>query len=294
MTTVAVVAHRRKRLGRGLPALRAALHDRGVTDPIWYEVDKSRFAPKKVRKALKEGADLVFVWGGDGTVQRSLDVLAGTDVAMAVLPAGTANLFASNFGIPADLERAVEIGLHGDRRRIDVGTVNGERFGVMAGTGFDALMIRDADRAMKDRFGRAAYVWAGARNLRRSRAEVTVQVDGETWFEGTAGCVLFGNLGTIIGGLGAFDDARPDDGLLDVGVVRATGPVGWGRVLGRMVVGRVGQSPLAEVTQGRRAQVRLDHKLPYQLDGGDRKPTRALDVEVEPGALLLCVPTPTS
>ncbi|MPY94576.1 MAG: diacylglycerol kinase family lipid kinase [Acidimicrobiia bacterium] len=290
MTTVAVVAHRRKRLGGGLRVLRAALHDRGVTDPLWYEVDKSKFAPKKVRKALGDGADLVFVWGGDGTVQRSLDMLAGADVAVAVLPAGTANLFAANFGIPEDLESAVEIGLHGERRRIDLGVVNGEHFGVMAGTGFDALMIRDAGRGLKDRLGRAAYVWTGARNLGRSRAVVRIDVDGELWYEGTAGCVLVGNVGRVLGGVSAFDDARPDDGVLDVGVVQATGPLGWGRVLTRMVVGRTERSPLTEVTQGHDVDVRLDRKLPYELDGGDRKPTKRLRVSVDPRALLLCVP----
>ena len=288
----AVVAHRHKVLGNGLTALRAALADAGVTDPLWHEVEKSKFAPKKVRKALEEGADLVLVWGGDGMVQRAIDVLAGTDVPMAVLPAGTANLFAANLGIPEDLERAVNIALHGERRRIDVGTVNGEHFGVMAGTGFDALMIRDADRGLKDRFGRAAYVWTGARNLQRSRAQVRVDVDGKRWYEGAAGCVLVGNLGTIIGGIGAFDDARPDDGMLDVGVVKATSVLDWGRVLTRMALDRTDRSPLAEITQGREIDIRLDHKLPYELDGGDRKPAKRLRVAIEPKALVVCVPGP--
>jgi len=290
MSTVAVVAHRRKQLGDGLTALRAKLADSGVTDPLWYEVEKSKFAPKKVRKALEHGADLVLVWGGDGMVQRCLDVLAGTDVPMGVLPAGTANLFAANLGIPQDLERAVDIGLHGERTRIDVGSVNGEHFGVMAGTGFDALLIRDADRGLKDRFGRAAYVWTGARNLQRSRAQVRVDIDGKHWFEGTAGCVLVGNLGKIIGGIGAFDDARPDDGVLDVGVVRATSALDWGRVLTRMALGRSDRSPLAEITQGHKIDIRLDRKLPYELDGGDRKPTKHLRVAVEPRALVVCLP----
>ena len=64
-----------------------------------------------MRAALTAGADLVFVWGGDGMVQRCADVLAGTGAAMAILPAGTANLLATNLGIPADLERAVRVGL---------------------------------------------------------------------------------------------------------------------------------------------------------------------------------------
>ena len=65
-------------------------------------------------------------------------------MTLAIIPAGTANLFASNLGIPKDIEEAVAVGLHGDRREVDVGKFNGERFAVMAGAGFDAAMIRDA------------------------------------------------------------------------------------------------------------------------------------------------------
>ena len=74
MKRVAVIAHNGKTLGGGLSELRRVLERRGVTDVIWREVPKSRFAPKAVRKALAEKADLIFVWGGDGMVQRCIDV----------------------------------------------------------------------------------------------------------------------------------------------------------------------------------------------------------------------------
>ncbi len=165
MADVAVVAHSRKSFGGGLPELREILAREGVTDPLWYEVKKSRRAPKYARRAAAKGADVMFVWGGDGTVQRCIDAVAGTDTAVAILPAGTANLLAANLNVPHDLAEAVQVGLHGDRRRLDTGSVNGERFTVMAGAGFDARMIADADRGMKDRLGRAAYVVTGIRNL---------------------------------------------------------------------------------------------------------------------------------
>ena len=166
MTTVAVVAHTGKYLGGGLDRLRAVLAHEGVDAPLWYEVPKSKKAPARIREAVDAGADLVFVWGGDGMVQRCIDALPDPAVAVAILPAGTANLLASDLGIPNDIDEAVAIGLHGRRRALDVGVVNGERFVVMAGTGFDARMIRDADSALKDRVGRVAYVWTAARNLR--------------------------------------------------------------------------------------------------------------------------------
>ena len=103
MTTVAVLAHAGKSVGGGLPELRQLLADQGITDPMWFEVGKSKEAPRFARKVRKKGAGLVFVWGGDGMVQRCIDVLAGSEVALAIVPAGTANLLATNLGIPADI-----------------------------------------------------------------------------------------------------------------------------------------------------------------------------------------------
>ncbi len=273
MHAVAVIAHERKQLGGGLGELREVLRREGVDDPIWYQVPKSKKAPKLARRAVDEGAKLVYVWGGDGMVQRCVDALAGTDVTVAILPAGTANLLATNLGIPKDLEEAVRIGLHGERKQLDLGRVNGEHFAVMAGTGFDALMIRDADRTLKDRVGRVAYVWTGARHLTASAVKASVRVDGNDWFDGKASCVLLGNVGTITGGITAFDDARPDDGRLEVGVVTANGPWQWSRVMGRMAAGRAEKSPLVRMTSGRKIAIDLAKKLPYELDGGARKST---------------------
>jgi diacylglycerol kinase family enzyme len=142
-----------------------------------------------------------------------------------VLPAGTANLLAANLGIPHDLAQAVDVGLHGDRRRIDTGSVNGERFTVMAGAGFDARMISDADRGAKDRLGQAAYVVTGLRNLGARRVRATVKVDGKPFFKGKLACVLAANVGKVLGGVEAFPQAQPDNGHLELGVVTARNPV---------------------------------------------------------------------
>ena len=152
MTSVAVIAHSGKVLGGGLGRLRDVLTEHGVSDPIWLEVPKSRNMRARVKSAIKKGADLIFVWGGDGSVQRCIDAAVGSPVTLAILPAGTANLLANNLGIPIDLEQAVEVGLHGTDHTVDVGKMNGEHCAVMAGIGLDAVMIRDADTAMKDRY----------------------------------------------------------------------------------------------------------------------------------------------
>jgi diacylglycerol kinase (ATP) len=291
MPNVAVVAHARKSFGGGLPELRRVLAQEGVTDPLWYEVKKSRKSPKYAQQAMAEGADVLFVWGGDGTVQRCIDAVAGTGAVVAILPAGTANLLATNLHIPADLTGAVRVGLHGDRRPLDTGSVNGEHFAVMAGAGFDARMIADADRGLKDRLGRAAYLYTGAKNIRARRVETAVEVDGEPFFKGRASCVLAGNVGKILGGIEAFAGAQPDDGQLELGVVTAQNALEWLRTFGRLALGRAEHSPFVEVTRGAEFQVTFDKKTPYQLDGGARPAVKKLRIKVHPGSVRICVPT---
>ena len=286
---VAVVAHAGKRLGGGLPELRRVLASEGIEQPLWYEVPKAKKAPAQVERALEEGADLVFAWGGDGMVRRCVGVVAGSDAELAVLPAGTSNLFATNLHVPKDIKRAVGIGLRGATRQLDVGRFKGERFAVMAGTGFDAGMIRDADD-LKDRFGRAAYLWSGVRNLRTDGFRARIQVDGAEWYDGPATCILVGNLGSLFGGVEVFPDARPDDGQLELGVVEGAGLITWMRVLARTAVGDPAASPFVRVTRATTIKAKLDRKVLYELDGGDRGEIDSVKGRVEPRALGVRVP----
>jgi len=292
--SIAVVAHQRKTLGGGLDELRRRLTDSGVEKLTWAEVPKSRKAPKQVRKAIEAQPDLLVVWGGDGMVQRSIDVLArtkrGSKIPMAIIPAGTGNLLATNLGIPHDMEQAVDIALRGKRHRIDLGKLAGEHFGVMAGVGFDGAMISDADRKMKERLGKLAYVWAGLRHVEGEPATARITIDGVPWFDDEASCVLIGNVSMITGGIKAFDDAKPDDGWLDVGVATAHGALEWARALGTMAVGRSDRSPFVRTTRARRVDVKLKTKMPYELDGGARSTTKSFTASVRPGALKVCVP----
>ena len=215
-------------------------------------------------------------------VQRCVDVLAGTDVALAILPAGTANLFASNLGIPDDIEEAVQVGLTGQERKLDLGKMNGEHFAVMAGAGLDARMIRDADGGPKDRYGRLAYIWAASKNLRAEPFKARIEVNGDLWYKGDASCLLIGNVGALFGGMEAFDSASPEDGLLELGVTHAES-LGSGRV--RSLHGdRFGRpSPFVQATKAERIDVELDRKVLYELDGGERKQVKRLKVKVKPG-----------
>jgi diacylglycerol kinase (ATP) len=286
---VAVIAHAGKSFGGGLPELRRVLSAEGVDDPIWREVPKSKAASPEVERAVKQGADLILAWGGDGMVRRCIDALKDARTAVGIVPAGTSNLFATNLGIKKDIEEAVRVALRGDRHRIDVGRFNGERFAVMAGAGFDAAMIKDADN-LKDRLGRAAYVLSGAGNLDTEPFQATIKVDGVRWYKGPVTCILLGNVGSLFGGIEVFEDAQLDDGLLDLGVVTAENRTQLTRTVVRTALGNPQKSPFVRVTKARSVRVKLDRKVRYELDGGDRSKVTNFKVDVEPSAVTVCVP----
>ena len=290
MKRVAVIAHAGKSMGGGLEELRQELGESGVSDPMWSEVPKSRYARERVEKALAEGAETIFVWGGDGMVQRCVDVLAGSEARLAILPAGTANLFASNLGIPDDIGEAVRVGLDGRERKLDLGKMNGEHFAVMAGAGLDARMIKDADGGPKDRYGRLAYIWAASKNLRVEPFKARIEVNGDLWYKGDASCLLVGNVGALFGGLEAFDSASPEDGQLELGVTRAESVGEWARTVARTAIGSAADSPFVQATKAERIDVELGRKVLYELDGGERKEVKRLKVKVKPAALTVMVP----
>ena len=282
MTSVGVIAHSAKTLGGGLAELRKTLSTYGIDDPLWREVPKSRFIPKQVEKLLEDGVELLFVWGGDGTVQRVIDAAVGTSVTLAVLPAGTANLFATNLGIPKDVEEAVKVGLHGSRRQLDVGRINGEHFGVMAGTGLDALMIRDADAGLKDKVGRVAYVWTGAKNVQKTSVKMrdrggregVVQGEGELPADRQPRRCHRRYLGV----LGRRARRRDPERRRRHGVRS----MDWVRTLGRSAVGDVEGSPFVETTSGRSDRCPLGQGDPVR--DRRRRPEEDQAVEVQGGS----------
>lgn len=119
MANVAVVAHADKTFGGGLAELRAVLAREGYEKPLWYEFKSGGDSAKYARRALSKEADVIFIWGGDGTVQQCIDALVETKAVLAILPAGTANLLAGNLNIPNDIAEAVSIGLRGTRAQLD-------------------------------------------------------------------------------------------------------------------------------------------------------------------------------
>jgi diacylglycerol kinase family enzyme len=104
---------------------------------------------------------------------------------------------------------------------------------------------------------------------------------------------MFGNIRDAFGGVEAIEEARPDDGMIELGVVSAEGVVQWARTIARAAVGSAPKSPFVQVARAHRVKVKLNRKVLYELDGGDRTKLKKFDVEVEPGAISVRVPSPS-
>lgn len=263
----------------------------GWPEPIWLETTAEDPGSGQARRAIEEGAEVVFVCGGDGTVMSCLGALAGTDVALALLPSGTGNLLATNLGLANDLDAAVAVALQGGRRRIDLGDVDGKLFAVMAGMGFDAQMIDATSERAKKWLGWPAYVVAAVRHLRERGMRTQITVDGRRLPPRRTRAVLVGNVGRLQGGVPLLSAAVPDDGLLDVAVLsprtlRHWWQLAWGVLLRRPQVARM------ETFTAERVEIVSDRPQPRELDGDLIEPDRMLRVTVRRDALWLCVPQP--
>ena len=133
-----------------------AVTERGVDIELWLETTEDDPGVAMAQRAVKDAVDLVVVAGGDGTVRVVCAELAGTDIPVAVLPAGTGNLLARNLGISLDMDDALAEVFDGTERRIDSVLIEGDeltsdRFVVMAGMGLDAAIIADAPDDLKKR-----------------------------------------------------------------------------------------------------------------------------------------------
>lgn len=248
---------------------------------------------RQASAAVQAGCTLVVACGGDGTVRACAAGMVNTDVPLAVIPAGTGNLLAHNLGIPTDVADAIEVAVHAPTRRIDVGDAGGEIFTVMAGIGFDAMMIRDTNPTWKARLGSIAYVASALRHLRTRPAAVHVEILEPPECANMAGpatMVLAGNLGTLTGGLTAFPDADPTNGSLELAMLNACTLRSWLAVLGSMITGSRRSSRRIRRGEAVSMIVRSNPARPWELDGEDRPAVNELRICVKPAALLVCVP----
>lgn len=268
-----------------------ALTAAGWPEPIWLETTADDPGAGQSVQAVRDGAEIVLACGGDGTVMACVTALAGTDVALAVLPAGTGNLLATNLGLTGDVATAIEVVLQGGRRHIDVGAVGEQSFAVMAGMGFDAHMLDATNDTAKKHIGWLAYAAGAARHLRDRPMRTRITLDDRPSFARRPRTVIVGNVGRLQGGVRLLSDAQPDDGLLDVAILsprtlRHWVALGWGVLRRKNTVARM------ETFTATRVEIRSNRAQPRQLDGDLIEPGKNLLVTVRPQALLLCVPQP--
>ena len=238
--------------------------------------------------AAERGDAFVFVPGGDGTVRLAAGSLAGSESALAVLPGGTANVWAKEAGIPRNLLEAVDAHLDGQRVAMDVGRANGEPFLLMAGIGWDAQIAATVTPRLKRRLGVLAYVLHGVPMLHRLRTrEVAWATAGAAAVE-DVGLIVVSNT-RLYGGILIFSlEASARDGQLDACIFTPRHAPDALRhalkVVGRRHPGDAGvrelRTPRFEVsTPG----------LPVQLDG-DVTGETPVTLTVERGALQMSVP----
>jgi YegS/Rv2252/BmrU family lipid kinase len=263
----------------------------GWSTPLWLETTEEDPGVGMCRQAVDEGCAVVFVCGGDGTVMAGATGLAGSDVPMAIVPFGTGNLLARNLGLPLDDEpAALRIGVHGATRQIDVGAIEGKRFVVMAGLGFDAAIMRDAPERLKKTVGWPAYVVSGVKHMRGRRISVTITIDDGEPIERRVRTVLVGNVGRLQGGLLLLPDARPDDGVFDIAVLAPRNAMDWARLTRRVVRRKDVPDRRMERFRGKHIVIEASRAQPRQLDGDLIEDAQIMDIQIEAGALAVRVP----
>lgn len=174
-----------------------------------------------VREAVDGGLDYVFAAGGDGTVSDVVDGLVHSSVPLGIIPTGTTNVVAQELGIPLDVDRACHM-LAGNPSTMAIDAIQvGERFFILAvGAGIDAMIMELASRERKRRFGRLAYGWSTLKVIVGMQPRrFTIIADGKA-FQMRAAVVLLSNVGTITRPLRWGPHIRPDDGRIDINIIR--------------------------------------------------------------------------
>jgi diacylglycerol kinase (ATP) len=250
-------------------------------------------AKRLAEYGVKEGVDVVAVFGGDGTTMQAAAALVGTDVSLGIIPGGTGNLLAGNLRIPASPARAARALVAGKPTPFDLGRMERpggvQYFAVACGAGLDARVMAGTLSEHKRRWGMAAYVATTLRLVGDIKSTMhVITIDGVE-YDAHAAMVLVANCGEVIPPLVRLRPGiRPDDGLLDVVVVQANGFSQSVRAVWDLLRSA---DTLVGFASGREIRVESDPVQPVQLDGegGGVTPFTAT---VVPGAIRIMVPKP--
>jgi len=189
----------------------------------WRETAGRGDAISLAARAAEEGMPLVFVCGGDGTLSEAANGLAGSETALAVIPAGTVNIWAREAGLLKKPLEAVQLAIQGQRRKVDLGRADSRYFLLMAGYGVDAAVVGNVSPRVKGRLGATAYVLSALRELFRFRGSaIQMLLDGEAVGADVL-MLVAGNTRKYAGLVEITPTAKADDGLLDVCVYTGRG-----------------------------------------------------------------------
>ena len=271
----------------------ARLHHHGV-DVIEIVGENAEDARHLLSAALEKGTDAVVVTGGDGVISNALQVLARTDVPLGIIPAGTGNDHAREFGIPTkDPEAAADIVVHGWAETIDLGRIRDRKgvdkwFGTVAATGFDSLVTDRANR-MSWPHGRMRYYIAMLAELSQLRLlPFRLVLDGTQQIETDLTLAAFGNTRSYGGGLLICPNADHSDGLLDITMLASESRTKMVRFLPTAMKGTHVQ--LDEVTTARAKSIDVEcPDINVYADGDFACPLPA-EISAVPAALQVLRP----
>jgi YegS/Rv2252/BmrU family lipid kinase len=250
-------------------------------------------------RAVRDGAERLVVVGGDGTVNEVVNGIAETGgVELAVIPRGTGWDFVRTYGIPRDLDGAIDVAREGEVREIDAGRVSyrswaGEDahawFANVASAGISGAIAKRANESSKALGGKVSYYWSTfAVFFGWEIGEMRVSVDDEVR-EGRMIDVMVANGRYLGGGMLMCPEAEPDDGLFDVLLIGDVTKRDLLFVLPKVYKGNHLPHPRLEPLRGRVVTIEGDDPLPIELDG-EQPGTTPVRLEVVPRALRLRVP----
>jgi len=238
------------------------------------------------------GVDAVVVAGGDGTVGEVLNGLDGSDLPLALLPLGTANLLARDLAIPFDPEGAARVAARGVPRTIDAGVVAAagaeeRRFVCVVGVGFDAAVVRAVAAGRSGGLGFRGWIGPVLRvGWTYAFPTIRVSIDGAAPVAATVAVACntrnYGGLFTLV------PDARPDDGRLSLCLVDARRRRSVFRYLWGAWRGTLARQSDVRTAACRAVSVESDGPVPVQADG-DPCGTTPVRIEVRPGAARVLV-----
>jgi diacylglycerol kinase (ATP) len=255
-------------------------------------------ARRIAEESLGEGFDILVSHGGDGTAMQVAAGIAGSGIALGVVPGGTGNVLAGNLRLPRSTTGAARALLKARAQAIDLGVVQrsdgAHYFAVAAGTGFDAALMAATGRQEKRRWKLGAYLARAALTLPSVRsAPHRVTVDG-TLHEIRAAMLLVLNCGKLPPGfLSLRSNLAPDDGWLDIVALEADGAFQGASAVIELLLGngkREGKGHRVWWARGRSVRVEVpgDAPRPVQLDG-EVTGTTPFEAKLLPGALAVLV-----